>query len=97
MKDTILQDGHPALRAHAAPVAKKDIGSPAFVKLIKKMKAALDPEKYGVAIAAPQVGESLRVFMVAGRVFDESEQKAQKKSPRISRLAEDCTRARLFF
>lgn len=84
-KDPIVQEGDPVLRAVAAPVPKKDIGSPALAKVIKKMHAALAPEKYGVAIAAPQVGESLRMFVVAGRVFKEepesSEQEAQKKVP----------------
>ncbi len=83
-KDTIVQEGDPVLRQVAKAVPKKDIGSPALAKVIRKMHAALAPEKYGVAIAAPQVGTSLRVFVVAGRVFKEdeeesAEQEAQKK------------------
>lgn len=72
-KDPIVQDGDPVLRQVAAPVLKKDIGSPTLKKVIAKMHAALAPEKYGVAIAAPQVGESLRMFVVAGRVFKDEE------------------------
>lgn len=34
------------------------------------MKTALHREPDGVAIAAPQVGEGLRIFIVAGFVFD---------------------------
>jgi peptide deformylase len=71
VKEKIVQDGDPVLRQTAKPVAKKDIGSPALSKIIKRMHAALMPEKYGVAIAAPQIGESLRMFVVAGRVFKE--------------------------
>lgn len=68
------------LRQLAKPVPKKDLGSPTLAKILKKMHAALAPEKYGVAIAAPQVGVSLRIFVVAGRVFmSEEEQEAQKK------------------
>jgi peptide deformylase len=83
-RDPIVQEGDPVLRQRALPVPKKDIGSPALAKILKKMHAALAPEKYGVAIAAPQIGESLRIFVVAGRVFKEeaeevSEQAAQKK------------------
>ena len=84
-KDTIVQEGDPVLRQKALAVPKKDIGSPALAKVIKKMHAALAPEKYGVAIAAPQVGVSLRLFVVAGRVFKEeeepAEQEAHKKAP----------------
>lgn len=69
--DPIVQEGDPVLRRVAKAVPKKDIGSPALAKIIKKMHAALAPEKYGVAIAAPQVGESLRMFVVAGRVYKE--------------------------
>ncbi len=72
-KDPIVQEGDPVLRQAARAVPKKDIGSPALSRVIKKMHAALKPEKYGVAIAAPQVGESLRMFVVAGRVFKEEE------------------------
>ncbi len=75
-EDSIVQEGDPVLRAVALPVPKKDIGSPALAKVIRKMHAALAPEKYGVAIAAPQVGESLRMFVVAGRVFKEEEDAA---------------------
>lgn len=71
VKDPIMQEGDPVLRKVAKAVAKKDIGSPALNKLIQKMHKALAPEKYGVAIAAPQVGESLRLFVVAGRVYKE--------------------------
>jgi peptide deformylase len=37
--------------------------------LIAKMKKALEGEKYGVALAAPQLGSPLRLFVIAGRVF----------------------------
>jgi peptide deformylase len=73
LKDPIAQEGSPVLRLVAKPVPQKEIASAAIAKVIKKMHAALAPEKYGVAIAAPQVGESLRIFVVAGRVFGEGE------------------------
>ena len=37
------------------------------------MKALLAQEKNGVGLAAPQVGESLQLFIVAGRVFMKEE------------------------
>jgi peptide deformylase len=80
-KDPIVQEGDPVLRLVAKAVPKKDIGSPALAKIIKKMHAALAPEKYGVAIAAPQVGASLRMFVVAGRVFKEEAQEGEEDAP----------------
>jgi peptide deformylase len=77
-QDLIVQEGDPVLRRVAKAVPKKDIGSPALAKIIKKMHAALAPEKYGVAIAAPQVGESLRMFVVAGRVFKEEAEEGEE-------------------
>lgn len=69
MKDPIVQAGSLVLRQKAKPVSKKEFGTRSLAALIKKMKAALTKEQYGVAIAAPQVGTSVRVFVVAGRAF----------------------------
>ncbi|HEY4501645.1 MAG TPA: peptide deformylase [Candidatus Paceibacterota bacterium] len=83
MQDAIVQEGNEVLRLKALPVPKKDMRSPALAKILKKMHAALAPEAYGVAIAAPQVGESLRIFVVAGRVFMEpqEDEEAKQKVP----------------
>lgn len=71
MKESIVQVGDPVLRQVAKPVPKKDIGSKKLSDLIVRMKQALSKETYGVAIAAPQLGEALRLFVVAGRSFKE--------------------------
>jgi peptide deformylase len=73
MKDPIVQAGALVLRQKAKPVAKKDITSPAIKKIIAHMKKALSCEDFGVAIAAPQIGEPLRMFVISGRVFEEKE------------------------
>ncbi|MGC9602221.1 MAG: peptide deformylase [Minisyncoccia bacterium] len=73
MKDPIVQAGALILRQKAKPVAKKDVTSPAIKKIIARMKKALSKEDFGVAIAAPQIGESLRMFVISGRVFEEKE------------------------
>ncbi len=64
---TIVQSPDPVLRQVAAPVAKTAITTPAFQKIITSMKHALAEQEDGVAIAAPQIGESIRVFVVAAR------------------------------
>jgi len=56
--------GHPVLRARAKPVDPADITSPRIQSLIDSMFETMQ-EYQGVGLAAPQVHESLRLF-VAG-------------------------------
>lgn len=67
---TIVQEPNKALRTVAKEVALRDISSPEIQSVIRDMKKALHSEPDGVAIAAPQIAESLRIFVVAGFVFD---------------------------
>jgi peptide deformylase len=61
---TIVQDGTPVLREKAKPVPKELFGSEELSSLITDMSEALDKEEDGVALAAPQIGRSLRLFIV---------------------------------
>lgn len=79
VKDPIVQIGEPVLRAKALPVAQADFGSPKLQKLLARMKELLAREEYGVALAAPQVGEALRLFIVSGKVFEEPESGDEKE------------------
>ena len=65
----ILQDGDPVLRQIAKPVLVKDIPAEKIQRLLKDMRKALNSQDDGVAIAAPQIGASLRIFMISGKVF----------------------------
>lgn len=76
MADSIAQEGDPVLRRKAKALTRADIASPKIKKLIARMREVLAGEEYGVALAAPQVGESLRLFVVAGRVFEQAPQKS---------------------
>lgn len=67
---TILDKDAPILRETALEVAIKDIDSKKIKTILAKMREALYSQDDGVAIAAPQIGESLRIFMVAGRTLD---------------------------
>ncbi|MFA6278729.1 MAG: peptide deformylase [Candidatus Paceibacterota bacterium] len=60
----IVQDGAEVLREEAKPVPEKLFGSAELTRLIKDMSEALDKELEGVALAAPQVGVSWRLFIV---------------------------------
>ncbi len=69
------------LRQKAEPVSVKEIPSSRIQKILKDMKKALEGESDGVAIAAPQIGVPLRIFVVSGRVrailANEDEAKSQ--------------------
>jgi peptide deformylase len=60
----IVQSGDPVLRAIAAPVGEEQFGTPELERIVADMIEALDAEKDGVALAAPQIGISLRIFVV---------------------------------
>lgn len=59
------------LRVVAVAVPKKDVTSRKIRSVISKMKSVLAQEEHGVAIAAPQIGEPLRLFVISGSVFKE--------------------------
>lgn len=67
---TIVQKEDPVLRGVAEPVNPKDFGSPALKKILDNMAAAMEKEEDGVAIAAPQIGVPLRIFVVSHRAFE---------------------------
>jgi peptide deformylase len=69
MRSIIPQEKNPLLRHKAAPVALADIKSSKMKTLLREMKALLAKEEYGVALAAPQVGEPLRIFIVSGKAI----------------------------
>jgi peptide deformylase len=65
----IVQEGAPVLREKAKPIGKEDFGSQKLRKVIAEMRQALEKCDDGVAIAAPQIGHSLRLFVVSHRAF----------------------------
>jgi peptide deformylase len=69
METKIIQYENPILRQVAKDVPVNEISSTKIKKVIQSLKAALKDEEDGVAIAAPQIGESLRIFIVSGRIL----------------------------
>ena len=82
---TILNRDNPLLRKIAKVVPVKDVKSAKIKKIIRDMKTALDREEDGVAIAAPQIGANLRIFIVSPKVFDIVSHHSTKDSPRGSK------------
>lgn len=60
----IVQDGAKVLREKAEPVPEELFGTAKLEQIIADMTKALDREPEGVALAAPQVGVSWRLFIV---------------------------------
>ncbi len=71
----IVQNGDPVLRELAQTVPVADIASPKIKKIIADMKSALAGQSDGVAIAAPQIGQPLRIFAVSGAVLSAADEK----------------------
>ncbi len=79
LESVIVQDGEPVLRAHATPVAEADFGTKKLDIILREMTEALEGEADGVAIAAPQIGISLRIFIVAKSAFTIPDNHKQNK------------------
>jgi len=65
----ILQQKEKVLRQIAHEVHIHDIKTTKIKKILKEMSVALKSQSDGVAIAAPQIGYSLRIFIVSGKIF----------------------------
>jgi len=65
----ILQQNEKVLRKVAKEVPLEDIAGKKIKKVLKEMSESLATQNDGVAIAAPQIGYSLRIFVVSGKIF----------------------------
>lgn len=66
----ILQKEASVLRNISKIVPLQNIASSKIQNIIKEMKKALISQEDGVAIAAPQIGYSLRIFIISKKVFE---------------------------
>lgn len=93
----IVQKDDPVLREMAQTVPLKDIGSAKLNKILADMKEALDSQDDGVAIAAPQIGVPLRIFLLATKTAKHLEKENQMKeklplvyiNPEITKRSKD--------
>ncbi|MEK7080964.1 MAG: peptide deformylase [Patescibacteria group bacterium] len=65
----IVQKNDKVLRKNAKDISASEIKTPKIKKILKEMSLALKSQSDGVAIAAPQIGYLLRIFIVAGKIF----------------------------
>ena len=69
MRSILPEKKNPLLREKAAEIPVADIKSARIRGLIGDMKKLLAKEEFGVALAAPQIGEGVRLFIVSGRAL----------------------------
>ena len=69
MTITIVQKEEQVLRVIAKDIPINEIGSTKITKMLAEMMLALDKCEDGVALAAPQIGVSLRIFVVSPKAF----------------------------
>ncbi len=67
----IIQIGDDKLRTVCDAVSATEIHSPEFSKILTDLSEALRSQDDGVAISAPQIGVTKRVFAVSTKIFDE--------------------------
>jgi peptide deformylase len=78
----IVQVGDNVLRGTASEVPVEDIPGPKIQGIIKDMRETLAAEPDGAALAAPQIGVPLRIFVISERVFGpDSDHVAASKDP----------------
>lgn len=83
MKPVILQEPDPVLRKTAASVPENLFGTEDLKKMLADMTTALYGEFDGVAIAAPQIGISHRIFIVRGAVFTRGKRNAKPMPDKV--------------
>ncbi|MEK7190206.1 MAG: peptide deformylase [Patescibacteria group bacterium] len=75
----IVQKQQKVLRKIAKEVHLPDIKKTKIKKVLEEMSQALKSQDDGVAIAAPQIGYSLRIFVVSGKIFAENFGKSKEE------------------
>jgi peptide deformylase len=72
----VARMGHPVLRAKARPLERPEITRPTIQRLINDMIETM-AEYHGVGLAAPQVHESVRLFVIGGLELSADDPDAQ--------------------
>jgi len=98
----IVQIGNNTLREISHDVPVDEIKSTKIQKIISDMKNALASQDDGVAIAAPQIGVNLRIFVVSNKVFETADAKDEvyinpkiiKRSRKKNKVEEGCLSVR---
>ena len=94
MSEILPMADNPALRTVSKDIPADQVRSAHIIKLLADMKELLAKEEHGVALAAVQVGEPVRLFIVSGRALARGRRNApdepegKNKEVRIENKAE---------
>lgn len=84
----IVQKKNKVLRSAAKKIPLKNIESVPIKKILADMKEALASQKDGVAIAAPQINKSFRIFVVVEAMFNTNSSASRLEAPADRRAGE---------
>ena len=79
----IVQKNDKVLRQSTKEVPLSEITTPRIKKILKEMSNALKSQSDGVAIAAPQIGYKLSIFVVSGKIFHKDFIRGEKELEKI--------------
>lgn len=81
MSKEIIQLGDERLRTVCEPIPEPHITDEETRKILQDLDLALASQSDGVAISAPQIGVTKRIFVVGGMVFDKNFQERLTDTP----------------
>lgn len=82
----ILQKKEGILRQITKEIPIHDIKKTKTQKVLKEMSAALRSQDDGVAIAAPQIGHLLSIFIISGKIFHKDFMKKGEEFKKIPKI-----------
>lgn len=90
-ENKIVSKGHPALVSIARKIKDDEFNTPWLNDIIELMQGELSKQDDGVAIAAPQVGESIRMFVISPLAFHKNTKHFQTVyiNPRILKASKE--------
>src|SRR6476620_5186421 len=88
----VARMGHPVLRTKARAVAPAEIATPAFQKLIDDMFETMR-EYSGIGLAAPQIHESLRLFVAGLASSPDDDEDPDRRVPLMALINPEVTPA----
>lgn len=104
MMKKIVQAEEKVLRDMAKPVAEAEFGTPELLGEIRDMENALSECSDGVALAAPQIGLSKRIFIVSRKLIEGADHDMVfinptiiKQSKKMVPMEEGCLSVRWYY
>ncbi len=79
----IVQKEDKVLRKIVKEIPVSEIKTPKIKKILREMSSVLKSQSDGVAIAAPQIGYSLPIFVISGKIFHKDFIRGEKELEKI--------------